>query len=91
MYNTVAMPSCDLLNNYDDVIQKLKTHGQVFITRDGKEEAVLIGAEDFAAFEEFLHTRYVCRELEKAEAAAANPSTKWLTSDEFFKRARANL
>ena len=85
MHNTVAMPSYDLSNQYDNIMQTLNTNGQVFVTRDGKEEAVMIKAEDFAAFEEYLHTKYVCGELEKAEAYAADPNAKWISSDDFFK------
>ena len=42
MHNTVAMPSYDLSNQYDNIMQTLNTNGQVFVTRDGKEEAVMI-------------------------------------------------
>jgi len=40
---------------------------------------------------EYLHVRYVKEKLEEAEARAADPSTKWFSHDEFFKKAREKL
>ena len=84
MYNTYSRPSCDLVNNLSDVIQSVKEHDHILISHDGKEEAVLINAEDFAAYTEYLHTRYILNELAQAEKEAADPNTKWLTREEFF-------
>ena len=91
MYNTFARPSRDLRNNYSDVIRSLKEHNQVLITNNGKGEAVLINLEDYAAYEEYLHFRYVKEKLEEAETRAADPATKWLTHEEFFEKAKAKL
>jgi len=91
MYNTFARPSRDLRNNYADVIRSVKEHNQVLITNNGKGEAVLINVDDYADYEEYLHVRYAKEKLEEAEARAANPSTKWLTHEEFFAKARAKL
>ncbi|MCL1820999.1 MAG: type II toxin-antitoxin system prevent-host-death family antitoxin [Oscillospiraceae bacterium] len=91
MYKTFARPSRDLRNNYADVIRSLKEHNQILITNNGKGEAVLINAEDYADYEEYLHVRYVREKLDEAEARAANPSVKWLTHEEFFKNAREKL
>jgi len=91
MYNTFARPSRDLRNNYSDVIRSLKEHNQVLITNNGKGEAVLINVEDYAAYEEYLHVRYVKEKLEEAETRAADPTTKWLTHEEFFDKAKAKL
>ncbi|MCL1806994.1 MAG: type II toxin-antitoxin system prevent-host-death family antitoxin [Oscillospiraceae bacterium] len=91
MYRTLARPSRDLRNNYADVIRSLKEHDQVLITNNGKGEAVLINAEDYAAYEEYLHIRYVKEKLEEAETRAADPTVNWLTHDEFFAKAREKL
>ncbi|MCL2020263.1 MAG: hypothetical protein FWG70_10990 [Oscillospiraceae bacterium] len=91
MHKTVTMPLYDIPGNYDTIMQTLNMRGQILVTRDGKEEAVMINAEDFAAFEEFLHTQYVCRELKKAEDYAANPNAEWVSADDFFKRAWMRL
>lgn len=89
MYNTIARPARELRNNYADIIRTLKEHNQILITNNGKGEAVLINAEDFADYEEYLHLRYVRDKLEEAEARAADPAVKWLTHKEFFEKARA--
>ncbi|MDR0219971.1 MAG: type II toxin-antitoxin system prevent-host-death family antitoxin [Lachnospiraceae bacterium] len=91
MYNTIARPARELRNNYADIIRTLKEHNQILITNNGKGEAVLINAEDFADYEEYLHIRYVRDKLEEAEARAADPVVKWLTHEEFFAKARAKL
>ena len=91
MYNTFARPSRDLRSNYADVIRSLKEHNQVLITNNGKGEAVLINVDDYMAYEDYLHIRYVKEKLAEAEARAADPSVKWLTSDEFFARARRDV
>lgn len=91
MYNTFVRPSRDLRNNYADVIRSLKEHDQIIITNNGKGEAVLINMEDYAAYEEYLHFKYVNEKLEEAEANAASSSVKWISSNEFFKKAREKL
>ena len=91
MYNTIARPSCDLRNNYSDVIRSVKEHNQVLITNNGKGEAVLINADDYADYEEYLHVRYVKEKLEEAEARSEDPTVQWLTREEFFVKARAKL
>ncbi|MCL2055377.1 MAG: type II toxin-antitoxin system prevent-host-death family antitoxin [Oscillospiraceae bacterium] len=91
MYNTIARPSRDLKNNYADVIRTLKEHNQVLITNNGKGEAVLINASDYAAYEDFLHIRYVNEKLKEAENAAVDPSTEWINSDDFFKKAWSEI
>jgi prevent-host-death family protein len=89
MYNTIARPARDLRNNYADVIRALKEHNQILITNNGRGEAVLISAEDFADYEEYLHIRYVRDKLEEAEARATDPAVKWSSREEFFEKARA--
>ncbi len=91
MYNIHARPSRDLRTHYADVIRDLEAHNQVLITNNGRGEAVLIGVEDYAEYEEFLHIRYVQEKLTEAEAAEKNPATKWLGRDKFFANARAKL
>ena len=66
MLKTHVRPSRDLRNNYAELAGMVKEHDQVIITNNGKGEAVLIGIEDYAQYEEFLHRRYVAEELAKA-------------------------
>ena len=91
MFNTHVRPSRDLRTHYADVIRDLKEHNHVLITNQGRGEAVLIGIDDFAAYEEFLHKRYVIEALEKAKSEASDPKTKWQTEKEFFQEIQEML
>ena len=77
MMHTFVRPARDLRNNYAELAALLKDHDHVIITNRGRGEAVLIGIEDYAQYEEFLHQRYVAQELAKARRQAADPATRW--------------
>lgn len=79
MLQTHVRPSRDLRNNYAELSSLVREHDQVIITNNGKGEAVLIGIEDYAEYERYLHHRYVTEELEKAAQQAADPNTQWKT------------
>jgi PHD/YefM family antitoxin component YafN of YafNO toxin-antitoxin module len=72
-------------------MRDLQEHNQILITNNGRGEAVLIGVEDYAEYEEFLHIRYIKEKLSEAENAENDPSTKWLSKDDFFAYARSKL
>ena len=84
MYNTHARSVRELRNNYPELARLANNHNQVIITNNGRAEAVLLGIEDFHAYEEFLHARHVAEMLKEAETQAAAPNTQWLTHDEVF-------
>jgi prevent-host-death family protein len=84
MYKIIARPCRELRNNYPELVKQVKEHNQVIITNNGRDEAVLIGMDEFNAFQEFLHQQYIRRELEKARIEAADPNTKWYTHDEVW-------
>lgn len=88
MLRTYVRPSRDLRNNYAELARLVKEHDQVIITNNGKGEAVLIGMEDYAQYEEFLHRRYVAQELEKAKAQANDPNTQWSSHDDVWSALR---
>jgi PHD/YefM family antitoxin component YafN of YafNO toxin-antitoxin module len=69
-------------------MRDLQEHNQILITNNGRGEAVIIGVEDYAEYEEFLHVRYIKEKLSEAED---DPSTKWLSKDDFFTYARSKL
>ncbi|MDR2615939.1 MAG: type II toxin-antitoxin system prevent-host-death family antitoxin, partial [Oscillospiraceae bacterium] len=71
MYKIIARPCRELRNNYPELVKQVKEHNQVIITNNGRDEAVLIGMDEFNAFQEFLHQQYIRRELEKARIEAA--------------------
>ncbi|MCL1823508.1 MAG: type II toxin-antitoxin system prevent-host-death family antitoxin [Oscillospiraceae bacterium] len=88
MYNTYARPARDLRNNYADVVRMLKEHNQVLITNNGKGEAVLISAEDYAGYEEYLHKQYIIEELKKTQAEIDAGKAEWIPAEEVFAEAR---
>ena len=84
MTNTYARPVRDLRNNYSEIIKLANEGNQVIITQNGREAAVVIGTETYKEFEYFLHRRYIRQELAKAKEKAKDPSTKWLSENEFW-------
>jgi len=88
MYNTYARPARDLRNNYAEIIRMLKEHNQILITNNGKGEAVLISAEDYAGYEEYLHQRYILEKLKESEERAAMPGAKRYSAKEVLEESR---
>lgn len=91
MLNTYVRPSRDLRNNYSEIVKIVKDHNHVIITNNGRGEAVLIGIEEFADYEEYVHKKYVLSELKKAKEQANAPETKWLSENEFWKNVSKDL
>ncbi len=84
MYNTFARPVRDLRNNYAAIAALANAGNQVIITNNGREEAVVLGIEEYRAYEAFLHQEFIRRELAKAKEKAKDPNTKWLSEEEFW-------
>ncbi len=84
MLNTQVRPSRDLRNNYADIVKTLKEHDHIIITNNGVGESVLIGINDYAKYEEYLHHRYIYDELQKSKLAAADPATPRYDAEEVF-------
>jgi len=84
MLNAHVRPSRDLRNNYAELAGIVKNRDQVIITNNGRGEAVLIGIDEYAEFQEFAHRRYVKEKLAEAKAYAASPDAVWLSEDEFW-------
>ena len=84
MYKTHVRPIRDIRNNYAEIDKIVNDHNHVIITNNGRGTSVLIGIEEYGAYEEFLHNQYVLRKLDEAEASAGNPETVWLEEDEFW-------
>jgi len=84
MLNVHVRPSRDLRNNYAELSKIVKDRDQVIITNNGRGEAVLIGIDEYAEFQEFAHHRYVQEKLTEAKKYAAQPDAVWLTDDEFW-------
>jgi len=88
MLNVHVRPSRDLRNNYPELAGIIKDHDHIIITNNGQGEAVLINIEDYAAYEEYLHIRYVNQKLDDAEAAELDPKTTWHSHEEFWRKVR---
>lgn len=84
MLNVHVRPVRDLRNNYSELAGIVKNHDQVIITNKGRGEAVLINIDEYAAFEEYSHKRYVAAKLAEAEEAAVDPNSKRLSHEEFW-------
>ena len=84
MYKTHIRPIRDIRNNYADIDKIVNDHDHVIITNNGRGTSVLIGIEEYAQYEQFLHTQYIKRKLDEAEDSAKNPNTRWLSEDEFW-------
>jgi len=84
MMNTYARPVRDLRNNYNEILSLANEGNQIIITQNGREAAVVIGAQLYKEFEKFLYRKYIHNELAKAKEKAKDPDTKWLSEDEFW-------
>ena len=84
MLKTHVRPSRDLRNNYADIVKALKEHDHIIITNKGVGEAVLIGIEDFAGYEEFLHHRFMYDELQKSKEFSMKPGVQLASASAVF-------
>ena len=84
MSKTQVRPSRDLRNNYAEIVKSLKQHDHIIITNNGVGESVLIGIEDFAEYEEFLHHRFIYEKLQKSKAGAVGLDVKLFDAADVF-------
>jgi len=86
MPKTQVRPSRDLRNHYADIVKSLKEHDHIVITNNGVGESVLIGYEDYAKYEEYLHRRFIYDELQKSKSEVNDPDVDLLDAAEVFAR-----
>ena len=84
MLKVHVRPSRDLRNNYAELAGIVKERDQVIITNNGRGEAVLIGIDEYAEFQEFAHRQYVKEKLAEAKEYASRPDAVWLSEEEFW-------
>ena len=84
MLNVHVRPSRDLRNNYAELAGIVKERDQVVITNNGRGEAVLIGIDEYAQFQEFAHRQYVKEKLAEAKEYASRPDAVWHTHEEVW-------
>ncbi len=88
MLNAFVRPSRDLRNNYAELAKIVKQHDHVIITNNGRGESVLIGIEDYAKYEEFLHHRYVQEKLSEAKKQSLEKDVSWTDHDVAWEQLR---
>jgi len=86
MPKTQVRPSRDLRNNYADIVKSLKAHDHIIITNNGIGEVVLIGYDDYANYEEYLHRRFIYEELQKSKNEVNDPDVELFDATEVFAR-----
>ncbi len=89
MLKTHVRPARDLRNHYAELAGIVKNHDQIVITNNGRGESVLIGIEEYAQYEEFLHHRYVEQALAQAKNQAEDPTTQWLNHETVWQQLQA--
>ena len=85
MTNTHVRSIRDLYDNYAELAEIVMNNDQVIITNNDRYEAVQIGMEEYAMFEEYAHMRYFAERLAEAEAVAADSSSKHFSHEEFWR------
>ena len=76
MATTHVRPARDLRTKYSEIVDIVKGgHDHVIITNRGRGDIVLIDIDDYAAYEEYLHVRYVNEKLREAEKEAEDASS----------------
>ena len=86
MPKTQVRPSRDLRNNYADIVKSLKAHDHIIITNNGIGEVVLIGYDDYAKYEEYLHRRFIYEELQKSKAELNGTDVELFDATDVFAR-----
>jgi prevent-host-death family protein len=85
MSKTTVRPSRDLRNNYADVVKAIKQDDKhVIITNNGVGELVLIGMDEYAEYEEFLHRRFIYGKLQESKARASDPNAPLHDAEDVF-------
>jgi prevent-host-death family protein len=82
MAHTYARPVRDLRNNYAEIAALANAGNRIIITNNGREEVMIIGKEEYQAYEGFVHSAFIKRELAKASEYAKRPDAKWYTEEE---------
>jgi PHD/YefM family antitoxin component YafN of YafNO toxin-antitoxin module len=67
-----------------EITRLLKQKDQVIITKNENGAAVLIDFDEYAAYEEYLHKKFVISELKKAQIEAEASDTQWLDDESFW-------
>ncbi|MHB1485568.1 MAG: type II toxin-antitoxin system Phd/YefM family antitoxin [Saccharofermentanales bacterium] len=84
MKNTYVRASRELRNNFPEIARLLEQHDHVIITKNGNGTAVIINFDEYAAYEEYLHKKYVYNELRTAQTEAHASDTQWLDDEDFW-------
>ncbi|MDR0220162.1 MAG: type II toxin-antitoxin system Phd/YefM family antitoxin [Lachnospiraceae bacterium] len=86
MLKTQVRPARDLRNNYADIVRSLEQHDHIIITNNGVGESVLIGIDDYAEYEKYLHHRYIYGELQKSKDTLDDQNVIFHDAKDVFAR-----
>lgn len=89
MYKTHVKPSRELRNNYAEISKIANENDHIIITKNGKLDTVVIGAEEFRQYEEYLREKYVLERLDKAIESLDNPAASFAPHDEIWAKLEA--
>jgi PHD/YefM family antitoxin component YafN of YafNO toxin-antitoxin module len=89
MFNVHVKPADEIKARYTEFAGMLKEHDRIIITNEGKQEAVIIGMEDYADYEAYAHNQYVQKKLAEAEALAAKADAVWINEEDFWREDEA--
>ena len=82
MYNLHVRPARELRNNFSEISKLNQQHDAVILTNRGKGVHVLLSFDEFSAYEEFRHNRYL---LAKVKEVEADPDTRLRSHDEVWQ------
>ena len=89
MHKTHIRPIRDIKDNYAELDEIVNNNDHVIITYNGRNSSVLIGIEEYPLYEAFLHSLYIERKLDEAEASANDPNTQWIDENDFWAEVEA--
>ena len=84
MNNIHVRAARELRNNFPEITKLLEQHDRVIITKNGNGSAVMINFDEYADYEEYLHRKYILKELKKANGESKDPNTVWLSDNDFW-------
>ena len=91
MMQTFVRPSRDLRNHYAEISEMLKDHNHVIITNHGRGESVLINIEDYAKYEEFMHSGMLPRSLPRQNSRRQTPTRSGQSMKAYGRRSTNSM
>jgi len=84
MYRTHVRPSADLRAHYNEIAKIANDKNQVIITKNGKMDVVVIGADEYQQYEKYVHEQYILACLDEGLAQLDDPTSRRYSHDEVW-------